>query len=342
MSSGGDRAMGVAAAEAMLIVNPASGGGNRQGVALAEALRADAHVRAVVLDDFERLEPALREMTEAPPEVLFISSGDGTIQFVQTWLAERSGLSQQRWPMLALLPHGSTNMTAADIGLKVKGVARQVAFIRERGWRRADARVLSRPTVRVANALPGAQHGMFVGAGVLAEATLYCQQAFNRKGVRGQWGPLLTLLKVGARALLRPAGPQDVERIDRPWRMRVMADDVLMGEGWQVALLATTLHRLVLGARPFWGGCDDAGEGEGGVMRASLFGHPPPFLPRWLPVVLYGGERRRVHESMQSRCVRRLEVETDSRLVMDGEEVHVAPGQPVIIERGAAMRYLAG
>ena len=327
---------------AALIVNPRSGGRNRQGLALAEALREDAGTRAVVLEDFARLEPALREMAQRPPEALFISSGDGTIQYVQTWLAERSGLPRGRWPLLALLPHGSTNMTAADIGLKVRGVPAQAELMRAGGWRHEAARVVARPTVRVANAAGGAQHGMFIGAGVLAEATLYCQQAFNSKGLRGQWGPLLTMLKVGGQALLRPAGPGEEGRIDRPHEMRVLADGQVLGEGWQVALLATTLRKLVLGARPFWGGCAEGVPEAEMPLRVSLFGHPVPFPLRWLPKVLYGGEGRRLHESMKSRCARRLEVETASRFVMDGEEIARRADGPLIIEQGPAMRYLVG
>ena len=325
-------------AAAALIVNPYSGGQNRQGLELARALADEPRTRVVVLDDFAALEPALQEMARQPPEALFLSSGDGTIQYVQTWLAERSGLPRQRWPLLALLPHGSTNMTAADIGLKVRGIQRQAQLLRARGWRHDRARIITRPTVRVANTRQGVQHGMFIGAGVLAEATLYCRDVFNRgKGIRGQWGPLLTMLKVGGQALLKPAGPEDTQRVDRPHEMRVLADGELMGEGWQLAVLATTLRRLVLGARPFWGGCAHE---DGAVMRVSLFGWPAPFLPRWLPVVLYGGERRRVHERMKSRCARRLEVMTNSRFAMDGEEILPREGEPLIIEQGPDMRYL--
>ncbi len=326
---------------AALIVNPHSGGENRQGLALAEAVRDAPGARVVVLQRFEQLEPALREMAAKPPEALFISAGDGTVQYVQTWLAERSGLPHGRWPLLVLLPHGSTNMTAADIGLKVKGVAEQAGLIGAQGWRRNAARIIARPTVRVANAEGGAQHGMFIGAGVLAEATLYCRDVFNRgAGIRGQWGPLLTMLKVAGKALLRPARPGEEQRIDRPHEMRVRADGELLGEGWQVALLATTLRKLVLGARPFWGGC---AEGMGAAempLRVSLFGYPVPFLPRWLPKVMYGSEERRMHERMTSRCAWRLEVETTSRFVMDGEEIAVPRNAPLVIERGPVMRYL--
>ncbi len=333
---------------AALIVNPRSGGRNTQGLALAEALRADTATRIVRLDDFAHLEPALADLARNPPEALFISSGDGTIQYVQTWLAERSHLPRERWPLLVLLPHGSTNMTAADIGLRLKGVSQQAELIRRRGWRGASAAVACRPTVRLRNVRGGPQHGMFLGGGVLAEATLYCQETFNRRGMRGQLGPLLTLLSLGARAVLRPATPQDEDRIDRPHQMRVLADGEPLADGWQVALLATTLRKLVLGARPFWGDERDTGAARQGrrhrddtPLRLSVFGWPPPFLPRWLPVVLYGGERRRLPPNMHSRVIERAEVHTPARFVMDGEEmIRDDARTPLIVERGPQMRYL--
>ena len=333
---------------AVLLVNPHSGGVNRDGLRLAEMVRAAPGVRAYVLERFEQIDLALAELAAAPPEALFISSGDGTIQYVQTWLAERSGLPRERWPVLGLLPHGSTNMTAADIGFRSKDVRAQAATLRERLWRRPQARFHDRPTVRLVNpARGGPLHGMFLGGGVLAEATLFCRDAFNRKGLRGQWGPLLTMFSVGLKALLRPARPEDAHRIDRPQRMRVVADNELMGEGWQLAVLATTLNKLVLNARPFWGPCAGAGQrGEtpktAQVLRVSLFNYPPPFLLRWLPVAMWGGSNRKVHPSMHSRCATRLELTVTDRLVLDGEEVPPPVNEPLIVERGPSLRYLLG
>ncbi len=333
---------------AALIVNPHSGGTNRSGLRLAEMVRHRPGVRAYVLERFAQLDEALAELAATPPEALFISSGDGTIQYVQTWLIERSGLPRERWPVLALLPHGSTNMTAADIGYRSKDVREQAATIAEGGWRRAGARFHDRATVRLANpASDGPLHGMFLGGGVLAEATLFCRDTFNRKGLRGHWGPLLTMLSVGLKAIFRPAGPEDVQRIDRPQRMRVVVDNEPLGDGWQVAVLATTLNKLVLNARPFWGPCTGAEQrGEtpdsAQALRVSLFNYPYPFLLRWLPVVLWGGTNRRVHASMHSRCASRVEVATQGRFVLDGEEVHPPAGEPLIIERGPTLRYLLG
>ncbi len=328
-------------AGAALIVNPHSGGRNRDGLKLAEMVRDAPGVRAFVPERFEQIDAALAELAEAPPEALFISSGDGTIHYIQTWLVERSGLPPERRPILALLPHGSTNMTAADIGYRSKDLEQQAAMIRDGGWRRPQARFHDRPTVRLVNPKGnGPLHGMFLGGGVLAEATLFCRDTFNRKGLRGHWGPVLTLLSVGLKAIFRPAKPGEERRIDRPQEMRVVVDGEVLGDGWKVAVLATTLSKLVLGARPFWGACDGAVEEAEQALRVSLFDYPPPFLLRWLPVVLWGGPERRVHPSMHSRCAQRLEITVRERLVLDGEEVLPPEDGPLIVERGPVLRYL--
>jgi hypothetical protein len=211
-------------------------------------------------------------------------------------------------------------------------------FIQFRGWRAQMARKVARPTLRIANPADGkARHGMFLGGGAIAAATLHCQTAFNAKGVRGQKAALATMAKAIGKALFGgPASRDDESRFDRPFPMTVRgAEGAVIAQGDQLALLATTLEKLVLGARPFWGGRD-------GDMRVSVFGYPPPFLIRWLPFVLYGGEGRRMHESMKSLCLEAFEVETSSGFVLDGEPFEPPREEPLRVSRGADFTYLLG
>ena len=108
---------------------------------------------------------------------LFISSGDGTIHAVQTELAERKPFKVI--PRLSLLPHGTTNMTAADLGFPYRALQAQADYIT-----RLEAKQLrERPTLRVVNPRDGRpRHGMFLGTGAASEATLFCQRVFNARG----------------------------------------------------------------------------------------------------------------------------------------------------------------
>ena len=317
--------------KAALIVNPRSGGTNRRGLRLAETLR-DTDVDVTVLERFEALAPTLRRLAEAGTETLFISSGDGTIQEIQTRIAE-DGLFE-RFPTLCLLPHGSTNMTAADIGFTDRSLERQRARILAVSRGEAGGRRITRPTVRVENPADGRpRHGMFLGGGAIAEATLYCQRAFNRRGIRGGPANAATLAIAVGRTLLGLGGGGE-GRFDRPHPMTVKVEGALRHEGDQLAVLVTTLEKLILGARPFWGG---GGKG----MRVSVFGHPPPrFLLRWLPAVMYGGEERRLPENMHSYTAENLEIATPSGFILDGEPLAPPADAPLRISLGPDFTYL--
>ncbi len=317
--------------KAALIVNPRSGGTNRKGLRLAEMLR-DTDIDVTVLERFEALAPTLQRLAEAGRETLFISSGDGTVQEIQTRIAEDDLFA--RFPTLCLLPHGSTNMTAADIGFSGRNLERQRALILTSGRGEAGGRRITRPTVRVDNPADGRpRHGMFLGGGAIAEATLYCQRAFNRRGIRGGLANAATLAVAVGRTLLG-LGSGEGGRFDRPHPMSLRVEGELRHEGNQLAVLVTTLEKLILGSRPFWGG------GESG-MRVSIFGHPPPrFLLRWLPAVMYGGENRRLPENMHSYTAANLEIETPSGFILDGEAFMPPENAPLRISLGPEFTYL--
>ncbi len=317
--------------KAALIVNPSSGGTNRKGLQLAEMLR-DTDIDVTVLENFEMLAPTLRRLAQEGTETLFVSSGDGTVQEIQTRIAEDGMFA--RFPVLCLLPHGSTNMTAADVGFAGRSLERQRVLILAAGRGESGGRYITRPTVRVENPADGRpRHGMFLGGGAIAEATLYCQRAFNRRGIRGGLANAATLAVAVGRTLLGLGG-EEGGRFDRPHPMALRVEGDLRHAGDQLAVLVTTLEKLILGSRPFWGG------GEGG-MRISVFGHPPPrFLLRWLPAVMYGGENRRLPENMHSFTAENLEIETPSGFILDGEAFMPPENAPLRISLGPEFTYL--
>ena len=86
-------------------------------------LKGNAAVSTRVLEKFEQLPGFLDEFASDGVTDLFISSGDGTIHAIQTELAERKPF--KAIPRLSLLPHGTTNMTAADLGFRFRTLQAQ-------------------------------------------------------------------------------------------------------------------------------------------------------------------------------------------------------------------------
>lgn len=321
---------GVPGRRAGLIVNPTAGKGNGKGLALTQKLAGDSTIDLRILDRFEQLEGHVLGMAQGGVSDLFISSGDGTIQEVLTLIAERRPFATP--PRITLLPHGTTNLSANDIGFRSHSIDAQAAFLR--GLEARD--ICTRNTIRCANPGDGkVRHGMFVGTGAVAVATLYCQQAFNAHGVKGQWAVAGTILTALRKYLLSAPDPGDESRFDRPYAMIVDAEGKRRAEGPQLLQMSTTLEKLVLNTKPFWGG-------KTAAIRTSVFPYPVPSVARWMLPVMYGGENRSAPPGSVSFCAGSLEVTSQVMFVIDGEFFDPPADGPLRLETGPGFTFVRG
>jgi diacylglycerol kinase (ATP) len=313
-----------------VLINPKSGRGNGKGVALAKQLSNTSTVTLRLLEDFSRLTPYLMEMSKEGVTDLFISSGDGTIQAVQTLIAEKKIFKVQ--PRICLLPHGTTNLTAADIGFKRSTITDQAKYIC--ALQHHDLRV--RHTLRILNPGDGAtRHGMTLGVGAAAEATHYAQNAFNDKGVKGNLATFATIGGGVVKSFFSKGKPDDPTRFDKPYDISIRLDGNAICEGPQLMFFATTLKKVFFNAMPFWGGKSD-------FIRGSVFPYPVPNLVRWLLPIMYGSETRKMPKGAISFSAERFEIKTPHRFVLDGEFFDAPKTGPLKIELGPAFTYICG
>jgi diacylglycerol kinase (ATP) len=313
-----------------LIVNPRSGKQSGKGLALAAKLAADPSVTIRILEQFEQITGVIDAMARDNVSDLFISSGDGTIQEILTQIAERQPF--RHMPRLCLLPHGTTNLTAADLGLCHRSIDAQASFIQ----RLALDETRARPTIRCSNPGDGnPRHGMFVGTGAVAAATQFCQQAFNAKGVKGNWATFATLATAVLKSVFTKPDPTDETRLDRPFAITVEADGIRHAEGQQLLQISTTLDKLVLNTRPFWGG-------KTASIRTTILPYPVPSVLRWMMPLMYGGENRRVPPQAVSFSSGNLLVSSLTSFVIDGEFFAAPADQPLRLETGPVFTYICG
>lgn len=317
-----------------LIVNPKSGKNSGSGLKLAGLLVDKPGVLVEIIEDFSQLGTIMDRLAQAGIDTLFISSGDGTVQAIQTDIAEQNRFAQR--PRLCLLPHGTTNMTAADLGFSKRDVADQAEFIIASAARDMASEVRIRPTVRVVNPGDGqTRHGMFLGTGAVWQGTKYCQSDVHKTGLKGDWATFATLATALIKAAFLPANPRDETRIDRPFEMNVDAGNKTHAKGGQLLFLATTLEKLILGTRPFWGG-------KKGPLRSTIIPYPPPNVFRWSLPLMRGAEERKVPDGCISFCQPRVEIETDCPFVIDGEFFEPPQNGALIIETGPDFSYVCG
>ena len=312
-----------------VLINPKSGRGGK-GIALARLLDPHSYLIVRMLENFSQLPNILAEMGRARIDELFISSGDGTIHAVLTELAEHRPFPAL--PKIGILPHGKTNLTAGDLGLWLPSRAAEAEFIAGR----TASLMKPRPTLRVLNAGDGrVRHGMFVGTGAAATGTRFCQQAFHGTGVTGKWATSATLLSAAARALFTPGSPDDGKRLDRAYVIGFSIGNDPFPPAPRLFLMASTLDRLLLGTRPFWGG-------KRAPIRVSVVAYPIPSIVRWMLPMMYGGENRKAPKGAGSWSTDRLTVSTREEFVIDGEFFDPPLNEPLQIETGPTFTFICG
>ena len=235
-------------------------------------------------------------------------------------------------PQHYLLPHGTTNLSANDIGFRSHAIDSSGRLPQEPQHRASR----TRHTIRCANPGDGkTRHGMFVGTGAVAVATRYCQQAFNDQGIKGQWAVAGTLFAAVRKYLFSAPDAEDESRFDRPYAITVEAQGRRHAQGPQLLQMSTTLDKLVLNTRPFWGG-------KTAPIRTTVFPYPVPSVMRWMLPVMYGGENRTPPPGSVSFCSDELDVTSNVMFVIDGEFFAPPKDGPLRLETGPLFTFVRG
>jgi hypothetical protein len=106
-------------------------------------------------------------------------------------------------------------------------------------------------------------------------------------------------------------------------------------DGPQLLQMSTTLDKLVLNTRPFWGG-------KTAPIRTTVFPYPVPSVARWLLPVMYGGETRTPPPRSASFCSDALEVTSKAMFVIDGEFFPPPTEEPLRLETGPLFDFVRG
>jgi diacylglycerol kinase family enzyme len=267
--------------------------------------------------------PALERLLADGCPLLVLNGGDGTVQKVLTELLARA--DAERCPILAILPGGTTNMTARSINGRAlsfpqalsalgRQVARQTPPIERR------ALLAQQPSgIRLA--------GFFWGMGAILRGIEYCQNTVYGAGIGGEQASGVALV----RTVL------GIARRQPPFSGGVTVDlegANPSGRFDASILLATTLEQLFLGIRPFWG----TGQGD---LQGLLVEEPAHRLVRNLPALLRGRPNRHMtagtgYHSFRSDALR---VTASGRFTLDGELYDFEDG-PLALEPSARLRFL--
>lgn len=298
-----------------LISNPASGHNRDQFERIHTRIASCPAIHHVVTHSEAEVRPALADLAERQIGILAINGGDGTAANILGEMLESELFPIL--PLIVLLPGGTANMNAGDIGVSGSLWKATKRFCRWcEGERQTEGLLEQRALMRVMIAGEQRPHyGMFLGGGAVIHGTEYAHAEVHARGLRDDFSVALTTLRT----------VWGVVRNDPDFNRHVtieMALDEGKAATFDTLILAvSTLQRLAFGMRPFWG------RGTGRV-RVTLFEQGcSRFASTFISIIRGRPNRNAVPESGYiSHNANEICLQLDGKLNLDGE-ILVIKGQ---------------
>jgi hypothetical protein len=305
-----------------LLANPRSSRFARQPEAMRAAAAGfrDAVYREAC--DPPEIGRALRELEAEGADIIIVLGGDGTLQSVLDQLPGETAIDTRP---LAVVPCGSTNMTAMDVGCR-HSPARTLRLLRDRLDAGQTLPTVVRPVLRLRRKEAAPLCGMFFGAGIITDGVRYFRERVRGGRIIGEAASGLAMLRMlsrlvtdGARAAAVRAGATE--------QGRPLAD------GTFLLLFATTLERLLFGLRPYWGT-------EQAAMHFTAIRDRPARFWRSLPHLARGRGHRLDPRDFHSRNLHTLDLDLAGDFVLDGEIHANGAGDRVLrMDAGRTVRF---
>lgn len=289
-----------------IVLNPKGGYVRRHLAAFRHQVAQLTDARVVEASTPVQISAAIQSFALEPEDLLVVVGGDGSVQAALTALMQ---LQVTTLPNVLIVPAGTTNMSARDLGIQQRPLKVLQAL---HDWRRG---VRSAPASRLRNALnvfdPDSQQsqcGLFFGAGAVVEGVRYFHSHVRTKGIRGALGPSLAFGRMLVSLFWKrslPFASAAAARLHLPQHT--------LNARWMV-ILATTLDTLLLRSTPYWGT-------EKAPIHFTAIGHPAPKLVRSLFYVLRGKSSPAMtqNQAYVSHNLKHTVIEGLNEYLLDGE-----------------------
>ncbi len=256
----------------------------------------------------------LRKAADDNIKHVLIEGGDGTVRTVMTALLN-SYQDDQPLPAVSILPSGTTNQIARNLGLK--------KFSDMKAINKGQFKSIEMPLVKIRfkgqpESVSNPLYGFLFSTGALPHVSRFAQDKLNSKGVGGGTAVVGAVLKAvtgNKDTLMPPAKHKMRGRIDE--RMIVKEKGVALGT------VMTTLPTLMLGLDPFWG-TEDA------PLRMTWAKADSQKLGRTVAGLWMGRKQDRAGDGFYSHNIERLSLRTKAPATLDGDFLDVS-GQKLLI-----------
>lgn len=288
-----------------LLFNPLSGRIRKRKDAIRRALAGIPGATCREVTNAFEIKASVDAFVQADIDLLVIVGGDGTVQGVLCHLFATQPLA--RWPVLTVIPGGTTNMTALDLGIcgRPEFILQQL-----RGYllKQIPPVFLQRHVLCIEQAGTEKVYGMFFGVGLIARAVIFSQSKIKQLGITGEiYSGIITVGYLIGLILGRRHGAW------APVQMSIIERDIELHRGAYAFLFTSTLDRLLFGMRPYWGREEEP-------LHITFVRQKPKHPLRSLWALLSGrGESLKERDGYHSCNTRALELLINDDYIVDGE-----------------------
>jgi diacylglycerol kinase-like protein len=312
------------------VLNNVRAGRNPRRVARVRAfLKAHPEIPHVETEGDEQAGEALSFLAREEVDLLAVHGGDGTLQRTLSEILGRGRFP--RLPLIAPLRGGRTNLNALDIGSHRNPATALAALFHAAHNGGVQERLVDRAVLRVevGDGAP-VHYGMCMGVGLICRAVELTHQLFPEGRAQGVFGSTVVIGTLISRLML---GSRD--EILRPDAMQIRLDGQPLRSESFLLMFATTLERLFLKIRPFWGQ-------EGADVRVTAIAGDVKRPLSAVPGILYGRPPAFItpEAGYTSRNVNDIELRLDCGLVLDGELFTPEPGRVVRVSADRRVRFV--
>jgi len=309
-----------------LISNPGSGHNTDHFESILATVAAHPCITHIVTNSPEDIPAALARLAERQVSVLGINGGDGTASAILGEILENKIFPSN--PRIVLLPGGTANMNAGDVGLRGKLPKAVKRFCEWSDQANIHADTIAERRLLRLNYNNTSHYGMFLGTGAVMQGTEYAHREIHSRGLRDEFSLALGTLRTVWGVL------RDDPLFNQHVPVELTLDNAVETHKHDTLILAaTTLHRLFFGIRPFWG------TGPGELRLTVINQHCSKFLRTFISILRGRPNRNAVPESGYfSHNAHCIALSLTGSINLDGEIIHV--DGPVTVDTTESVQFL--
>ena len=313
-----------------IISNPGSTTNRAKLPAVRTFIEKNSCIFHVEIDRFEEIHEALRMCARANPTVLVINGGDGTIQSTLSAMVHHRPFGDAA-PPIAVLPGGKTNMIAKDLGMRgsnLKALSRiyKLAMAGTIEQHKINRALIGLDT---GDGSPKA-YGMFFGAAGIISGIEACRAHIYPLKMPDIISHVATTAMIFFGVIIQ--GNSEKSFVHSPaTRIQVRGGGYI--DGRFLAIMVTTLNRLIMGIDPF------TQSGDGGLKFTAIEHSRKTFFKAMVALV-FGRLGKAVISGVHYRKSDVIRIETDETVTLDGEMYRASPGHAITLDGQSSLNFI--